>query len=611
MSSSFIICSMFYSALLIIVYFSKRRLNTLENKVYRALAITNFISLAVELFSYIVTLNNEMFPMLTPVMNKIYLVCLLTWLMLFAYYTFLISFKKRINLRFNNKELYKKITGIFFKIYLITAFALLVLPLYYNNTDINFVYSYGPSSLLCTIMSSICILASLSFMIIGHKNIQKSKFIPLICYLIIFPIVIFVQYRHPELLLTTPVETFVTFLLYFTIENPDLKTIDELSDAKQRAEEANNAKTKFLQDISHEIRTPLTSIIGFTEALADRNLDKESKSDLENISSSTNNLLQVVNGILDISKLEAKKVELVKKKYDISSMLEELVDFSKEIIIRNRVELRTCFDTTIPDVLYGDYIILRQILLNLLANSIERTKVGYIEFNVTSVIKNNVCRLIISLEDTGGTIRKEKLDRIFIDKKDDENIEESILEGITSSLATTKKLIDLMGGTIVAQNVYGRGCKFTVALDQEIVYINKADDVDSTVSEEVSQDISDKRILIVDDNKLNLKVAERLLKKYNVDVDTVTSGKACIEKIDNGEKYDLILMDDMMPNMSGVETFKKLKQNSQFHTPTVMLTANAIDGMKEKYLLQDGFDEYIAKPIEKSELDRVIKKIFK
>lgn len=612
MSSSFIICSMFYSALLIIVYFSKRRLNTLENRIYRILTVTNFISLVIELVSYIVTINGDKFPMFTSIFNKVYLVCLLTWLLLFAYYTFLISFKRKINLRFNNKELYKKITGVFFKIYLIAAFALLVLPLYYNNANINSIYSYGPGSLLCTIMSSICIIASLIFMLVGYKNIQKNKFIPLICYLVIFPIVIFVQYRYPELLLTTPVETFVTFLLYFTIENPDLKTIDELSDAKQRAEEADRAKTKFLHDISHEIRTPLASIIGFTEALADRDLDKESKSDLENISSSTNNLLQVVNGILDISKLEVKRVQIVKKKYDIGSMLEELVDFSKEIIVKNRVELRTCFDTTIPDVLYGDYIILRQILLNLLANSIERTKVGYIEFNVTSVIKNNICRLIISLEDTGGTIRKDKLDRIFVDNRDDENLEESILEGITSSLATTKKLVDLMNGTIVAQNVYGRGCKFTVALDQEIVTVTKMEKMAMEEEKEtVVQDISDKKILIVDDNKLNIKVAERLLKKYDVVVDSVLSGKECIEKIQSGEHFDLILMDDMMPNMSGVETYKKLKQNPQFNIPTVMLTANAIDGMKEKYLLQDGFDEYIAKPIEKSELDRVIGKLFK
>ncbi len=605
MSASFIVCSMFYSALLLIVYFSKKRLNTLENKIYSALAITNFIGLIIETFCYLITLNKESFPLLTSIINKLYLIYSLTWLVLFMYYTFIVSFKKKINLRFNSKEIYKKISNIFLKIYLVIAFALLLLPLYYNNTDLNSVYSYGPSSFLCTIMSAICILASIIFMILGYKNIKKKKFIPLISYTIVFPIVIFLEYFHKELLLTTPVETFITFLIYFTIENPDLKTIDELSEARQRSEEASVAKTKFLYKISHEIRTPLTNIMGFAETLTEKKLDKNTKIEVEHIKESATSLLKVVDGILDVSKLEVQKVELVKKRYNLLSMLDELADFAKEVGNKH-VEFRTCFDTTIPDALYGDYIILRQILLNLLANSIERTKIGYIEFNVVSVIKDNACRLIISLEDTGGIIKKEKLDKIFLQQTDD-SVDESIMEG-NVSLSSTKKLVDLMKGTIVAQNVYGRGCKITVALDQEIVLSKKNDNF---IDEEVELNISNKKILIVDDNRLNIKVAERLLEKYNVKITSVLSGIECLELIESGEHFDLILMDDMMPKMSGVETFKKLKENENFNTPTVMLTANAIDGMKEKYLLQDGFDEYISKPISKKELDRILKKIFK
>jgi len=595
---------MFYSALLLIVYFYKRRLNTLENRIYSSLAVANFIGLILEMLCYLVTLNKDSFPLFTAILNKLYLVYSLTWLMLFMYYTFIVSFKRRINLRFNSRELYKKIAGIFLKLYLIGVFAILLLPLYYDNSSLNSVYSYGPSSFLCTLMSTVCIVASLAFMIIGYKNIQKKKVIPLLSYTIVFPLVIALEYIHPELLLTTPLETFITFLIYFTIENPDLKVIDELSDAKQRAEEASKAKTDFLYSISHEIRTPLTNIIGFIESLNDKKLDKEVKNDIQNISTSANSLLKVVDGILDVSKLDVKKVDLVKKRYNIITMLDELVDFSKEVIGKGQLEFRTCFDTTIPDALYGDYVILRQIMLNLLANAIERTKIGYIEFNVVSVIKNDACRLIITVEDTGGILKKEKLKQLF---KDTENfsIEDSIVNGTNTSLGATKKLVDLMKGTIVAQNVYGRGCKLTVALDQEIV-LKKIEE-----KEETTIDITDKKILIVDDNTLNIKVAERLLEKYQVEVKHVLSGQECLDLINRGEHFDLILMDDMMPNMSGVETFKKLKERDSFMIPTVMLTANAIDGMKEKYLLQDGFDEYISKPIVKEELDKILKKVFK
>ncbi len=607
MSAAFLICSMFYSALLLIVYFSKKRLSTVENEVYQMLTITNFIGLVIALFSYIVTLKYDAFPVIADIINRLYLVYLLTWLMLFAYYTFLISFKKKINLHFNNKEIYKKITGIFIKIYLIVALALLVLPLYYINNDINNVYSYGPGSILCTLMSTICIVASLIFMIKGHKDINKEKFIPLISYVIIFPIVIFIQYKRPELLLTTSVETFITFLLYFTIENPDLKTIDELSTTKKHLEESNNAKTEFLHSISHEIRTPLTNILGFTESLKEKNLDYSVRSDVENISYSANSLLQVVNSMLDTSKLDSHKIQVVEKRYSLPSMLEELGDFSREIIDRKPIEFRTCFDTSIPEALFGDYVILRQIILNLIANAVDRTRVGYIEFSVTSVVKNDACRLIISLEDTGGTIKENKLKNIFNGNGEDIS-NDNLIEGVTTSLAATKKLVDLMNGSIVCQNVYGRGCKVTVSLDQEIVHISKQG-IEELLNP-YTRDMTGKKVLIVDDNKLNIKVAERLLQKYNVEIDSVLSGSECLNRINSGNHYDLILMDDMMPNMSGVETFKKLKENSNFRTPTVMLTANAIDGQKEKYLLQDGFDEYIAKPIAKQELDRVLNKLF-
>lgn len=606
MSAAFIICSMFYSALLLIVYFSKKRLSTKENEVYQMLTITNFFGLVIALFCYLITLNRDSFPMLTSIINRAYLIYLLTWLMLFVYYTFLISFKKKIDLHFNSNELYRKIGSIFFRVYLVIAIALLVLPLYYTNNDLNSVYSYGPGSILCTVMSGVCILASLIFMLKGRKDVKKEKFIPLISYIIIFPIVIFIQYRYPELLLTTSVETFITFLLYFTIENPDMRIIDELSDAKKRLEKSNDTKTEFLHSISHEIRTPLTNILGFTDSLNEKNLTPDVRNDVDNISYSANSLLKVVNGMLDVSKLDNNKIQIVEKNYNVKSMLEELGDFGKEVIDRKPIEVRTFFDASIPEALKGDYVILRQIILNLLGNAIERTKYGYIEFSVTSITKNDVCRLIISLEDTGGVIKQSKLENIF--NSDEDVTSESLIEGVSTSLTATKKLVDLMGGTIVAQNVYGRGCKITVSLDQEIIHLTR-ENKEELLNPYV-KDITGKRVLIVDDNKLNIKVAERLLEKYNVEIDSVLSGIECINRINSGSRYDLILMDDMMPNMSGVETFKTLKQNPNFTTPTVMLTANAIEGQKEKYLLQDGFDEYIAKPIAKSELERVIDKLF-
>ncbi len=606
MGAAFIIISIFYSALLLIVYFTKDKEDNNENKTYGNLLITNFIGLAISLISYVITLNKGIYGGAVSIINKLYLIYLLTFSMLFLYYTFLISFSKKLAYRFDKNDIYKKVRGIFLKTYFALAFALLLLPIYFESNGTNSVYSYGPGSLLCMCMSTITIVISLIFMILGRKNIKKEKFVPLICYTILLPIAFVISYKYKSLFLTTPVETFIVFLMYFTIENPDLKTIKDLNKTKKELEDSDSAKTKFLYNISHEIRTPLTNIIGFTDSLKEKNIDGSAKSDVENIEASANNLLEVVNKILDLSKFDKNSIKLDPKTYDLKAMLDEIADFSKEVIGNKKVQFRTSFDTELPKALKGDYKVFRQIILNIIANSIERTDAGYIEFSATTINKGNSSRIIISVEDTGGTMSQNRLDKIFVSKSSKLS-KESMLEGVVADLPSTYKLVKLMNGEIMAQNVYERGLKITVAIDQEFVNIEK-DKQDEKIEE---KDISGKRILIVDDNTLNIKVAERLLKKYNVEVVSVTSGKECLDLINNGAHYDMILMDDMMPGMSGVETFKELKKNTGFKTPTVMLTANAVDGMREKYVLEDGFDEYIAKPIAKVELDRVINKIFR
>lgn len=605
MGASFIIASMFYSALLLIIYFSKDKEKKDENKVYGYMIVTNFIGLIISLLSYSVTLNKDMFGAFTTIINKLYLIYLLTFLILFIYYTFLISFSKKINMRFDKYDIYRKIKSIFIKVYFVFAFALLLLPLYYESAGVDNVYSYGPGSLLCILMSAFGIILSLIFMIVGRKNIRKEKFIPLITYIILLPLSLVLEYKYPNLLLTTPIETFIVFLIFFTIENPDLDTINNLSNKNNSLEESNDAKNKFLSNISHEIRTPLTNIIGFTDSLKEKNKDMSIKGDIDNISVSANNLLEVVNGILDLSKFDKDKVKLNIKNYDLKSMIEEIRDFSKELLGNKKVAFRTSFDTDMPKVLRGDYVVLRQIILNMIANAMKRTEVGYIEFSVSTISKGDTARVIISVEDTGGTLKEKKLESIF--KGASNGSDNYKVEGVVASLPETYKLVKLMSGKIMAQNVYERGLKVTVAIDQGIV----TNEVEKDVLPDTPIDIAGKNILIVDDNRLNIKVAERLLAKYNVNIKSVTSGSDCISLINNGETFDLILMDDMMPELSGVETFKKLKTNPSFNTPTVMLTANAMEGMREKYISQDGFDDYIAKPIAKDELERVLRSIFR
>lgn len=602
----FQICSLFYISLLLIIYFSKKRLGTVENKIYIILAVTNLIGLILDISSVYTVSNMSQYPILNKFVSKAYLVYLLSWMFLFTIYVFIISTNKKIDK--NKTELhlsdYKNKVYPATILYFIFLILTIILPLYYKDNG-NVIYSYGPSTNLLYFVSGLCIFTWLICLLLNFKQIKQKKYVPIFAFLIIGTLVTIIQGAHPEYLLMTSMETFITFLMYFTIENPDMKLINELNIAKDQAIKANNAKSEFLSSMSHEIRTPLNAIVGFSQALSEEDINDNAKDEVKDIMMASNSLLELVNGILDISKIESGKIEIVNTEYQFKNIYDELVILAKARMGDKPLDFRCHYDEDIPSVLYGDYTRIKQIILNILTNAVKYTREGYIDFSVSSVRKDDICRLIISVEDSGIGIKQENIPKLFT-KFERLDLEKNItIEGTGLGLAITKKLVELMNGTIVVQSIYGKGSKFTIAIDQRVV--NKEVVVEKREEKKVSEVHAEgRKVLIVDDNKINLKVASRLLENYKLDITTVESGALCIDKV-NSDTYDLILMDDMMPNMSGVETLHKLKEIDGFATPVVALTANAVTGMKEKYL-NDGFDDYLAKPINRDELNNIVAK---
>jgi len=357
------------------------------------------------------------------------------------------------------------------------------------------------------------------------------------------------------------------------------------------------AKSKFLASMSHEIRTPMNAVIGMAEVALRKDMPNDIRKDIVTIKQAGNNLLSIINDILDISKIESGKLEIVPIDYMFSALINDVANIIKMRITNPELKFDINIDGNIPNTLFGDEARIRQVLLNVLSNAVKYTKKGFVSFSICGERTGDTVLLTMKVADSGIGIKKEDLEKLF---NDFVQLNKSS-EGVGLGLAITKKFVTAMGGDISVQSEYGKGSTFTIRLPQKIRSAKELSDSNTAVK----FNAPNAKILVVDDNDTNLKVADGLMQPYKMQIDLRLSGAEAIEAVAKNS-YDIVFMDQMMPEMDGIEAAKLIRKNYP-DLPIVALTANAVSGTKEMFLA-NGFNDFLSKPIDTVKLNAILEK---
>ncbi len=459
-------------------------------------------------------------------------------------------------------------------------------------------------------------IMSFVLLILYRKNVDRKKRRGIVTALLAILIVTSIQAFVSESLISSIGVVFLNLAFFFTVENPDAALIEELYYEKNKANEANKAKSTFLANMSHEIRTPINAMLGMDEMILREAKDSDVIEYAGNIKNAGSTLLEIVNEILDFSKIEAGKMMLIPENYELSNMIIELATMANERATKKGLKFHLKTEQCLPNHLFGDVLRIKQCILNLLSNAVKYTQKGEVTLNIDfDRIDDKYIKLTVSVKDTGVGIKKEDLPKLFSPFERIEEDKNRSIEGTGLGLALVEKTLALMESHLEVQTEYGVGSEFGFAVKQEVKDWTCIGDIDEVYKESLKKlsnykeklHAPDAKLLFVDDTEMNLEVIKGLLKNTGIQVDTALSGQEALKLI-REKTYDILFIDHRMPEMDGIETLHTMKTmpgNLCKNKPCIALTANAISGVKQMYL-NEGFTDYLSKPVKPDKLEEII-----